>query len=120
MRNSMTESERRYASWCVEHAPHKFYAWGRWLAVRKEVLQADRYECQNCKAKYRRYRQADTVHHVNHLKTRPDLALEMYYTDPATHKKRRNLISLCHDCHEEVHGYRKKKVEKPLTEERWD
>ena len=63
--------------------------------MRREVLQADRYECQICKAKYRRYRQADTVHHVNHLKTRPDLALEMY-------------------------GYRKKKAEKPLTEERWD
>lgn len=34
--------------------------------------------------------------------------------------KKRNLISLCHDCHEEVHGYRKKEEKKPLTEERWD
>ena len=116
----MTESERRYASWCAEHDPHKFYAWGRWLAVRREVLQVDKYECQSCKTTYRRYRKADTVHHVNHFKARPDLALEMYYTDPATHQKRRNLISLCHDCHEEAHGYRKRKIEPPLTEERWD
>ena len=116
----MTEKERRYASWCAEHDPHRFYKWSRWRAVREDVLRADRYECQTCKVKYKRYRPADTVHHVNHLKDRPDLALEMYYTDPATHRKRRNLVSLCHECHEEAHGYRKKKDFVPLTEERWD
>lgn len=116
----MTESEKRYASWCAEHDPHKFYTWSRWLSVREEVLSADKYECQRCKEKHRRYRAADTVHHVNHFKDRPDIALERYYQDPATHEKRRNLISLCHECHEEAHGYRKRKEVEPLTEERWD
>ena len=116
----MTENERRYAFWCAEHNPYKFYRWTRWRAVREEVLKADRYECLNCKTKYKRYRKAEVVHHVNHFKDRPDLALDAYYTDPATHRKRRNLISLCHECHEEVHDYRRKKTEKPLTEERWD
>lgn len=116
----MTESERHYASWCARYDPHKFYIWSRWIAVRKAVLQADRFECQTCKTKYRRYRKADTVHHINHLKARPDLALEMYYMDPATHAKRRNLISLCHDCHEEAHGRQASRDQEPLTQERWD
>ena len=116
----MTESEKRYALWCAEHDPHKFYTWSRWLAVREEVLRADRYECQWCKEKRRRYTRADTVHHVNHFKDRPDLALEKEDKDPATHTTRRNLISLCHDCHEEAHGYRKRKTGELLTEERWD
>lgn len=116
----MTQSEKDYSAQCAAHDPHRFYIWSRWLTVRAQVLKKDRYECQTCRHKYRRYRRADTVHHVNHLKDRPDLALELWYTDPVTHEQRRNLISLCHDCHEEAHGYRKRKTEKPLTEERWD
>lgn len=116
----MTDNERRFAHRCANNNPHDFYTWARWLAVRTEVLSLDKYECQNCREKYKRYRMADTVHHVNHFRDRPDLALEIYYNDPATHEKRRNLVSLCHDCHEEVHGYRKRKKVEPLTEERWD
>jgi 5-methylcytosine-specific restriction endonuclease McrA len=120
MGEPMTDKEKDFAKWCAEHDPHKFYTWARWLAVREDVLRGDHYECVNCKRKYHRYRAADTVHHVNHFKKRPDLALEKYYIDPARHTKRRNLVSLCHDCHEEAHGYRKRKTEAPLTEERWD
>ena len=117
----MTEKEKRFARWCAEHDPHRFYIWTRWLHVRADVLRADRFECVNCREKYHRYRPADTVHHVNHLKRRPELALEMYYDDPATHEKRRNLVSLCHDCHEEAHNYRMKfTAREQLTEERWD
>lgn len=117
----MTREERAYAQQCAEHDPHAFYIWGRWLQVRKEVLALDHYECQLCRAKYQRYRRADTVHHINHLKARPDLALEIWVDDPVTHTKKRNLVSLCHDCHEEVHDFRiKKPEEEPLTEERWD
>ena len=116
----MTDSERKYAAWCVAHDPHRFYTWTKWQHTRSKVLAMDRNECQVCRHKYNRYRRADTVHHVNHFKARPDLALEMYYKDPATHEKRRNLISLCHECHEAAHGYRKRKDTEPLTEERWD
>ena len=116
----MTDAEKEYSKQCAESSAHDFYNWGRWLEVREQVLKADHYECIRCKAKYHRYRKATTVHHVNHFKIRPDLALEMYYRDPATHKQERNLISLCHDCHEEVHGWRMKDGGEPLTEERWD
>ena len=48
----------------------------------------------------------------------PEMALEIWYEWHGVRK--RNLISLCHDCHEAVHGYRKPEEKKPLTEERWD
>lgn len=117
----MTKNEKLYAAWCAENDPSKFYKWRRWSAVRVRVLALDKHECQRCKTIYKRYSKATTVHHVNHFKDRPDLALEIYYRDPVTHKAERNLISLCRDCHEEIHGYRKRDtVEEPLTIERWD
>ena len=117
----MTTKDIEWATWCALHDVGKFYRSKRWRAVRRQVLQADHYECQNCRFKYNRYRKADTVHHINPFKLRPDLALEPTYHDPATHKQRRNLISLCHDCHEEAHGYRMapEKIQ-PVTAERWD
>lgn len=116
----MTQKERDYARWCVDHNPHAFYKWRRWLYVRSKVLALDRYECQRCRSIYHRYRKADTVHHVNHLKDRPDISLEIWVDDPMTHTQKRNLVSLCHDCHEEVHNYRKKGSGETLTPERWD
>lgn len=81
-----------------------------------EVLKQDKNECQICK-KRGKYKKASTVHHVNYVKKHPDKALEIWYTFGG--KKRRNLISLCRCCHEEVHGYRIKAKKRPLTEERW-
>lgn len=119
----MTREEIAYARQCAEQNPHAFYIWSRWLHIRQEVFSLDHCECQLCRTKYHRYRKATTVHHVNHFKDRPDLALEIWVDDPLRYKRTRNLISLCHACHEEVHGYRvnsAKKESKPLTEERWD
>lgn len=116
----MTRNEKEWVRHCVETDAHLFYNSQRWLNKRAEVLALDKFECQTCRKKYHRFRPATTVHHVNHLKARPDLALETWYRDPATHEEKRNLISLCHDCHEEAHGYRKKEQSAPLTEERWD
>lgn len=102
---------------CIAEDIHRFYVWGKWKALRKEVLRIDKYECQMCKSRGN-YTRATTVHHVNYVKQHPEMALEMWYTFRG--KKKRNLISLCHDCHEEVHGYRKKEKKESLTEERWD
>lgn len=113
----MTEEDIRHVEQAAETDIHTFYTWGKWKQIRKEVLQQDKYECQMCKRRGR-YTKATTVHHVNYVKKHPELALEKYYTWHG--QKKRNLISLCHDCHEEVHGYRKKEEKKPLTEERWD
>lgn len=111
-----TESDIAYVKKCIEENIHRFYVWGKWKDKRKEVLHMDKNECQICK-KRGKYIKATTVHHVNYVKKHPELALEIWYTFRG--KKKRNLISLCHDCHEEVHGHRQKEKKEPLTQERW-
>ncbi len=96
----------------------RFYDWPEWTAARDSVLRMDLGECQLCKARGR-YRKAALVHHVQHLKDRPDLALSAF--DPDT--GRRQLVSLCRGCHEEQHPERMRRTApkpEPLTEERWD
>lgn len=112
----MTEQDIAYVEKCIAEDIHKFYVWGKWKELRKKVLDMDKCECQICKSRGR-YTKADTVHHVNYVKKHPALALEIWYTFRG--KKLRNLMSLCHNCHEEVHGYRQKEEKKPLTEEKW-
>ena len=85
----MTSEEIAYARWCIETDVHKFYIWGKWLDKREEVLMMDRRECQRCKEKYKRYTKATTVHHINHLKKRPDLALEIFFYDIGEKKKKK-------------------------------
>lgn len=113
----MQNIEIDYVKKCIsDNDIHRFYIWKPWVHVRSKVLEMDHYECQDCKAKGK-YTKANTVHHCNYVKKHPDLALEIWYTWRGETK--RNLISLCHDCHEERHGYRKPEGKKPLTEERW-
>ena len=97
----MTEHEIAFVKKCIRENIHRFYTWGKWKALREQVLELDKYECQLCK-KRGKYTKATTVHHVNYVKKHPDKALEIWYSFRG--EKRRNLISLCHDCHEEVHG----------------
>lgn len=97
----------------------KFYDWPEWDSARSEALRMDCNECQICKARGR-YRRAIIVHHVRHLKRRPDLALSVW--DPDTGK--RQLLSVCRACHEEEHPERGLKrcapAAQPVTAERWD
>lgn len=99
--------------------PDAFYDWPEWGKVRAEVLAMDGFECQECK-KIRRYRKAMIVHHVKHLRDRPDLALSVFDTDSG----KRQLVSLCRACHEGQHPDRGLKRYFPrqpeLTVERWD
>ena len=100
---------------------HPFYVSPEWRRLSADVLRTDRHECQVCKAK-KRYRRAELVHHVNHVKARPDLALDECYVD-ADGERKRNLISVCKICHETVcHPERMHKAQRPhfTTTERWD
>lgn len=95
----------------------KFYDWTEWDHIRVEVLALDKHECQRCKTIKHKYRKAVLVHHVKHLKDRPDLALSIW------DGQERQLVSLCRSCHEEVHPERQwRKVVKReyVTQERWD
>ena len=94
-----------------------WYNSGDWQAVRDAVKRID-HECIICKTAGR-HSATRYVHHVKHLRDRPDLALSIY--DPDTGK--RQLICVCKQCHELLHPesqrqYRPSKP--PVTAERWD
>lgn len=96
----------------------RFYWWPEWQRLRPDVLKLDRYECQRCKARGR-YAPAVIVHHVQHLRDRPDLALSVW--DPDTGE--RQLVSLCKRCHEAEHPEALRTpapAAPPVTPERWD
>ncbi|MFT3952769.1 MAG: HNH endonuclease [Oscillospiraceae bacterium] len=100
---------------------HAFYVSPEWRKLRKEILAADKFECQICKASGR-YTRADRVHHVNHVDKHPEMALQMAYTDDRGNTQR-NLISVCRYCHETVcHPERMRQTPKkqPITRERWE
>ena len=96
-----------------------FYMSSSWQDLAAKVRRMDRYECQLCKARGR-YSRGVIVHHVKHLRDRPDLALSIY--DPETGE--RQLITVCKQCHEEQHpeAFQPKTLKKreQITSERWD
>ena len=69
----------------------KPYKTRRWLSKRAKILKRDEYRCQECK-RYGKNKEAQTVHHANPLRERPEIWLESW-----------NLISLCNRCHEKMH-----------------
>lgn len=103
----------------TDEQAHRFYTSAAWKHKRREVMERYHGECQPCKARGR-YTRAVIVHHEQHLKDRPDLALSDTYLDEYG-IERRQLTPVCRDCHEMVcHPERMKKYNNaPLTEERW-
>ncbi len=87
-----------------------FYHSSAWRSKRREILKRDNKECQRCKSKGR-YSKADCVHHIKHLKDRPDLAL----VDS-------NLTSVCDTCHNVLHPEKLHKnniIRRVISDERW-
>lgn len=73
----------------------KFYNSRAWRNKRLEIIERDNRECQRCKELGKLTISEDNileVHHIEHLKDRPDLALD----DD-------NLITLCISCHNHYH-----------------
>lgn len=97
-----------------------FYQTDDWKDLRIDVLEEFNYECQSC-LKLGKYTRAVCVHHVNHVRKRPDLALSRYYIDKHG-KKQRQLVPLCNTCHNIEHPEKflgEKYKEKFTNEERW-
>lgn len=95
---------------------HEFYSWGEWRRLRADVLRLDNGECQECRRRGR-YAKASIVHHVRHLRERPDLALSVYDGDV------RQLEAVCKRCHEALHPESQRQFTSaapPVTAERWD
>lgn len=69
----------------------KFYQSAKWRRLREKAMRRDNYECQMCR-RLGKYHKVENVHHVQEVKDRPDLALEI-----------NNLMCLCIEHHNEVH-----------------
>ncbi len=112
-------TEEQVYSWVSrlisEDRLEEFYHSTYWRKLRKEILEEYKYECQRCKGKGL-YTKATTVHHVQYVRKHPRFALSKVYIFQG--KVYVNLIPLCHNCHEEIHGHRNV-IKIPLTEERW-
>ena len=85
-----------------------FYNSKPWRRLSRRIIRAAHGECQLCKELHKLSR-ATLVHHVKHLREHPELAYE-----PS------NLMPLCHDCHERIHGRGIYQKPKGFTnEEKW-
>ncbi|MEG0900290.1 MAG: HNH endonuclease [Oscillospiraceae bacterium] len=87
----------------------KFYRTWKWKKKREYILKRDNNECQLCKLKGK-FNRGNIVHHKQHLKNRPDLAMDD-----------NNLITVCFDCHEELHPehHRCKVMLRKYSKEQW-
>lgn len=114
MKANMTDKEAK-----------KRYNSKKWKKKRLDILERDRYECQDCvkrlkeaavngeqlRGEDRIIRRATEVHHIKDLKEYPDLWLDD-----------ENLTSLCTQCHNIRHGRNPKRFvrkKKRLNEEKW-
>ena len=103
------------ASWVLQLIAtdnlHAFYKSPEWRRTRRAVMKHQRRRCWDCAHKSPAVMtRGNTVHHVNELRKRPDLALSEY-----DELGRVNLVVLCPSCHWERHH--KRRVE--VTPERW-
>lgn len=106
--------------WIADGEEWRFYTSWPWKRMRRRVMDGCKGECQDCKDKGV-YTPATMVHHEQHLKDRPDLALAEWYVD-SVGVKHRQLTPLCDDCHSRRHPKRlkqNKKAPEPWPE-RWD
>ena len=113
---------RNLAQWIeeliAEDKLYKFYKTKEWLRLRQNIFDKYHNECQEC-LKLGKYTRAETVHHINEVKDRPDLALSEYFIDEDG-KQRPNLIPLCKRCHNAAHCRFSPAEKRPqLNEERW-
>lgn len=82
---------------------HKLLNTTRWREMRARRLAADKYLCQQCRARGK-LTPANQVHHVIPIETahtRADMQALCYDFN--------NTISLCERCHTQVHGERRAK-----------
>lgn len=100
---------------------YRFYKTDEWLDLRDAILKEAHHECTMCRERGI-YSRAVTVHHVNEVKARPELALSRMYRDVDGTMKP-NLVALCGRCHNIVHKRfcfgQQTGSKQELTEERW-
>ena len=91
-----------------KHHLEYFYKTYAWRSLRESVLREQHYECQICRQRGL-MTPAATVHHIQTVRQRPDLALT-----------RSNLIAVCEQCHYDIHhGKQAAERKKQWNDERW-
>lgn len=99
---------------------NKIYKTAKWTKVREEVLKLDHFECQRCNHNIfksdepKRISKAVLVHHIYEAKDFPQYQYSIWVNG------RRNLVSLCFDCHEIIHKRKRNRAIEFTTEERFD
>lgn len=116
LRNTMEWTTDRIKALIAEDKLYKFYKSKEWKKLRNKILKENHNECEWCREKGK-ISKAETVHHMQYVKNHPDLALSEYYFYRG--KRYKNLVALCHDCHDRVHERMKYKKTKRVNEERW-
>ena len=95
----------------------RFYKSRAWQELSREVIAENHGECAVCRAAHK-LTKAVLVHHVKPLREYPGLAYSRTYTDAdGGHMQ---LMPLCFDCHERIHG--RGRYAKPrgyTNEEKW-
>lgn len=81
----------------------------------------DHNECQLCRVRHK-HTPGVIVHHSFHLDQYPEYGLSVWVDDPVTRERRRNLVTVCRECHETVCHPQRLELSPPappLTPERW-
>jgi len=100
---------------------NKIYKTAQWYKTREDVFKLDHYECQRCNhnvfetGEPKKITKATLVHHRYHVDQFPQYKYSIYVNGE------RNLVSLCFNCHEQLHGRKHGTKEGEfVTEERYD
>lgn len=116
----MKRDKKELATWIrgliQENKLYQFYKSKEWIELREKILRQNHYECEWCREKGK-IRKAEEVHHVQYVRKHPESALDEYYTFNGVQRK--NLLALCHDCHDKAHGRMGHQERKQFNEERW-
>lgn len=97
----------------------------KWKKIRHKVLSLDKGLCQRCIGNYgeidkKKLTKAVLVHHHYEVRYFPEHVYDIFINEDGVEK--RNLYSLCFECHEKVHDRLKvyEQKENEWDDERWD
>lgn len=108
----------------MEKQRNAIYKTKEWEKLREEVFKLDHNECVRCNntifdsGRPKRLVKPTVVHHIFEADKYPAFKYDIWVN--INGKVYRNLVSLCRDCHEEIHGRGKKAKDKFVNEERFD
>lgn len=94
-----------------------FYNSYEWRKLSAEVRKEHHNECLRC-AEKGKCSPSEIAHHVKPLRQFPDLAYEKIYFDE-NGEAHMQLMPLCLECHNEIHGRTYSNVNGFMNEEKW-